>query len=214
MNRGSALSSAIPRGLVADLIDATSFAEWRDFPLNRFVSIDLDKLEMRPQEFVSSFLKRVGDWLRTNASPVAYVWVLENPPRGRLNCHILVHIPDSLIKRFRPRHRGWCERAGVRWSKSLIRSQKVGIKPGTRDRALSSGERLEHTEYALSYMLKGADRDVCELLRINWDAQGRIIGKRAGTSQSVGRKARLEAGYSAPPSRRGALLLGDRYRLS
>jgi hypothetical protein len=213
MNNGSACSSAIPKELVADLIDATSFAEWRGFPLNRFVSIDLSGLEMRPQKFISSFLKRVGDWLRTNASPVVYVWVLENPPRGHLNCHILVHVPELLMKRFRRRQRGWCEQAGARWNKSLIRSQKVGIKPGTRDRKLSLGERLEHTEYALSYMLKGADREVCDLLRIDWDAQGGIIGKRAGTSERIGRKARRQAGYSAPTSRRGAFLIADRYRL-
>jgi len=213
MNNGRACSHAIQRALVAELIDATSFAEWCDFPLNRFVSIDLSGLEMRPQKFISSFLKRVGDWLRMNASPVAYVWVLENPPRGHINCHILIHVPESLMRRFRLRQRHWCECTGAKWNKSFIRSQKVGIKPGTRDRKLSLGERLEHTEYALCYMLKGADREICELLRIEWHAQGRILGKRNGTSQSIGRKARQQAGYSPPLSRRGATLIGDRYLL-
>lgn len=57
MNNSQRKSQSIPAESIANLIDASTFAELHDMPLTRFISINLETCEQRPQNFISIFLK-------------------------------------------------------------------------------------------------------------------------------------------------------------
>jgi hypothetical protein len=89
-----------------NLIDAAAYANITEKPLNHFLSIELQNAPVRPQTFLSRFLKLVGDWLATKDVEHAAIWVLENPPGSPLNAHILLHMPFGLVSAFKPKLEG------------------------------------------------------------------------------------------------------------
>lgn len=207
-------SADISRAQAREVIDAATFAWYSDIPLTMILHFQLEKLERRPQEFISDYLKQVGDWLRIQGHPRIYIWVLEKPPGKSVNAHMLLHLPDALRKPFANMQRGWLKQAGLEWEKKVLRYQKIGIKPGSRDRPLGIGEYLMHLEIAVSYLLKGADKKTNAVLRIDQKPQGTISGKRVGISEGISKKARLQAGYEPPASERVTILFNRRSRLS
>ncbi len=214
MNKTSNQNFFISMSNTANIIDAACFAELCGLSFTRFLSLDMSGISGRPQPVISHFLKCVSCWLRTKGVRSAYVWVLEYPARGRLNCHMLLHVPEALKSAFARKERRWLGQAGMPWRRDMLVSTKIGIRSGANNRALTDGERLVNLEYVLSYILKGAERETCDRLEIKWGPQGTILGKRCGTSQSIGARARTAAGYQPRPSERGVILFKKRYRLS
>ena len=161
------VSPHITRAQVCEMIDAATFAWRSDIPLTVALHFQLERLERRPQQFISAYTKQVGDWLRTMKVPRIYIWALERPAGKSINAHMLVHIPDRLRKNFANMQRTWIRAAGLIWKPKTLRFQKIGIKPGTKDRQLGQGEYLMHLEIALGYMLKGTDVSTGSILRID-----------------------------------------------
>lgn len=213
MNRTGASSRWVTTKQACNLIDGANFAYECGFPLNRSISFDLNGLETRGQLFLGQFLKHCGDWLRMNHSPWTWAWVLENPLGGVLNAHIILHCPENLKRRFRLKENKWARLSGLPIKRKTKQSQKIGIRPGTRDRVLSDGEYLVHLERYVGYLLKGAKDAICDDLVIDHIPQGIVVGKRVAVSESISWKARTSSGFVVPLSNRVARIFPWRHRL-
>jgi hypothetical protein len=94
------------------------------------------------------------------------------------------------VKKLTALHRGWLRRiTGTPYRRRIVRSRPIGGRLGLE----TSNPDLHaiNMEAALSYVLKGANEAAAA--RFNLDCLepgGRIIGKRCGTSQNIGAKAR------------------------
>ncbi len=84
----------------------------------------------------------------------------------------------------------WLKRiSGRRYKDGVIHSKPIGGRLG-----LETGNPELHAvnlAVALGYILKGANPEAAELFSLErLEAGGRVIGKRCGTSQNIGAKAR------------------------
>jgi hypothetical protein len=161
-------------------------------PLNRLLTINnLTDRSDRPQPVVTKYLKYIGDWLRYGRTPLQALWVLEREPATNVHVHILLHIPSALTRSFNRHCREWLRLSGVSWTPKVIHSEPVFDLMGL-----------------VAYILKGTEEAACRALStelpipITHRPQGPIIGKRCGTSQSIGAAARL--GKAASPRWRAA----------
>jgi hypothetical protein len=192
MNSKDRVSVCISAKQVSGVIDASIFAWTSGQPLTRFLTVNLKRAEIRPQQFISAYTKLAGDWIATKNARRAYVGVIEKPSPGPLNVHFLFHVPEPLMEGFIHKQAGWARQTGIRVIKGTIHSRALGTKAG---RAESFGEYLMNAERTISYMLKGADPSVCQLLRIDHVHQGVVSGKRITIAESIGAKARMAASH-------------------
>jgi hypothetical protein len=198
---------------MAGLIDGAAFADWRGTPFTRLLSFNLKLLPSRPQDFITSFTKLAGDWLRSKGCPRAYEWVLEHPPTKSLNLHLLTAIPYEHMGSFARKERRWMREAGYVWRAGRLVSEILANPSNKSKGPQSPGELLCNTEGALGYMMKGGDPEACDVLMIEAEWQGLIRGKRCGVSQSISQGARDAAGYKPPKNMRESLLFRWRYQL-
>jgi len=190
---------------VFELIAAAAHAKKIGCPLNRFISVHLDRgdLDDRAQIAVGGFLRRAGQWLGDRDIPATYLWVLEHVAGTGLHVHILIHVPPTIQKDFgfRARH-AWLKLSGLTPSANVIRSEHVG--PRGFDQATAS--KRDKASYdrqlagVLRYHLKNIDpaapmpglddTTAAAALRIDPESSTAIYGKRCGWSQNIGATAR------------------------
>ena len=181
MNTGEKVSEFITSTKAMNLADAVEHAYHLGFPLNRTITIHLDKagVSSDPQAFVTEYLKRVGQWLRTKGVKPYHIWVLENPPMAGLNLHIMIHIPNEERADFNNRVRNWLRVSGGKYKSNVISQSQLQ-------------SRFQQAKFTC-YMLKGADPaffDSRALPGFFHSPQGTIKGKRCGWSESLGEAAR------------------------
>jgi len=104
--------------------------------------------------------------------------------------NMLAHVPADLVRRVTGLQRGWLHRiTGREYRAGVIHSKPVGGRLG-----LEAGNPELHArnlETALSYVLKGADGASAARFNLSrLEPGGLITGKRCGTSQNIGAKAR------------------------
>ena len=164
-----------------NIVLAAGFADQLGLPLNRFVTVlweggqSIGTIQTRQ----GLFIERMSKWLRyRNVSP-AYLWVIENGPAKGLHSHILIHVPSKHLKAFK--------RKAPTWVDGPIDKSTVDIR---RTRYGHGLNRWNGLKGRLRYILKGGDKAVSSLMRINLKHQGTVVGKRSGTSQNIGVKAR------------------------
>lgn len=160
------------------LYDADAVA-WRlGLPLNTFLTACYGATFPGETAMASTFkraMKRMGQWLRDNGVPVAFIYVHENPGDEKPNSHVLVHVPAQLIDAF-------VAKAGD-WFDALDGGVKVDPRNDAQRRAKGLGTRLQ-------YMSKGAPFLVCrdyEGHRAR-GGQGPIHFKRAGVAQLLSKE--------------------------
>ena len=160
---------------------AAGFADHLALPLNRFVTVDWESAECvgRMQDIQGRFLERMGKWLRYRNVTRAYLWVIENERVKGLHSHILVHVPSEYLSDF--------NRNVPAWVDGDIDQSTVDVR---RTRYWEGPSRLSGIKGRLRYILKGGDADVSVLHNVNQMHQGTVVGKRCGTSQSLGAKSR------------------------
>jgi hypothetical protein len=136
--------------------------------------------------FITAFTKSVGDWLRLRGAPLAWIWVLENPPMHGLNWHFVLHVPEEHTAAFKRAYRKKLKLAGA----DLRRAKVAWLKP-VRDRDDPYNSLYcEELNRLLRYLLKGGDPEICRKLWIRHEDQGYVLGKRSGFSEFLGPKAR------------------------
>jgi hypothetical protein len=155
-------------------------------------------LELMPKA-TGRFLDLLTKALARRNGATAWIWVHENGDGKGGHCHIIIHIPADLVPLVTRLQKGWLRAiTGRKYVARVIHSKPIGGKLG-----LEISNPILHAENlsaVIKYVLKGADQEAAEMFnrdvagfRIErLDGGGRVIGKRCGTSQNIGRKARAD----------------------
>jgi hypothetical protein len=175
----------------ANIKAAAQFAAASGMPFNRHLTIHWQQAgipDERAARATGRFLKLAGDWLNKRGKTAAWAWVRENGDRKGSHVHILMHLPAGT--RIGNMQRRWLRMiTGQPYSASTVKTARIGGTAG----AAYAAPVTYHANLAtvVGYILKGASPAVgCELGLERLEAGGRIVGKRAATSQNIGRAAR------------------------
>lgn len=192
-NRADRESYALTAAQVGNLKAAQRHAEKLGLPFTRMITIHWEAAGI-PLAAMARATGRFTDLmtkaLARHGCKTAWLWVHENcGPKGG-HCHLLAHVPAHCVSILTGLQKGWLRRiTGQPYRKRVIHSTPIGGRLG-----LEAGNPDLHAtnlEAALGYVLKGASPDAAshfELERL--EPGGRVIGKRCGTSQNIGAKAR------------------------
>lgn len=140
------------------------------------------------------FLDLMSKALARHGSPTAWIWTHESATaKGQDkggHCHMLAHVPAPLVAVVANLQRGWLRRiTGQPYRARVILSKPIGGRLG-----LETGNPQLHAvnlQVAFGYLLKGASQEAAAQFGLErLEPGGRVIGKRCGTSQNIGAKAR------------------------
>jgi hypothetical protein len=148
---------------VDDLFRADATADSLGLGMNLFMTVT--------PLIISAFqigLRRAGQWLSDNGVAFVYIYVHENPGGERPHSHLLIHVPQRLIKAFVSHAGGWFGAAN---------ETDVRVEPRTMP-GWSRRRRLQ-------YLVKGAHHCVCKAHggHRKKGGQGPIEFKRSGVCQ-------------------------------
>lgn len=174
-------SSFINRKPASNIVRAVSVADAIGLPLNQFVTLNFGHTTC-PSGLVSEQFELLRDnhfvpWLRRKATglrtPPAYVWSIES--RGEYpHVHWVVHIPDERIASFRA--------LLPKWLAAVVPTVTCNSAVHVRD--------VPRPQGLAKYLIKGIDPVYARFFRIRHEPQGIVLGKRAGTSKSLGPSVR------------------------
>lgn len=212
-NRAGRESHALTLAQIANLKAAERHSAAIGLPFTRMLTIHWEAAAVPLAGMVKAtgrFTDLMGKALARHGSRTAWIWVHENcGPKGG-HCHLLAHVPASLVPIIAARQRGWLRRiTGQPYRARVIYSRPIGGHLGLE---ISNPElHAANLAVAFGYICKGALQEVLDAAGINRAHQpgGRVIGKRCSTSQNIGAKARLAWGSTTPPSPRD-YSLGER----
>jgi hypothetical protein len=192
-NHGDRESYALTAAHIANLEAAERHARAIGLPFTRMITIHWQAAGVALADMVKAtgrFLDLLTKALARNKAKTAWLWTLENGDRKGCHCHLLIHVPATLVSILTKLQKGWFRRiTGKPYRSRVIHSKPIGGRLG-----LEAGNPELHSinlAVALGYILKGADAKAAEqfgLVRL--EAGGRIVGKRCSTSQNIGAKAR------------------------
>lgn len=196
-NRADRESHALTAAQIGNLKAAERHAEKIGLPFTRMISIHWQAAGV-PLEGMAKATYRFTDLLTKalarHGSGTAWLWTHENVPGNGHDkgghCHLLAHVPATLVHVVTALQRGWLRRiTGQPYRARVIHSKPIGGRLG-----LEAGNPDLHAvnlEAALAYVLKGASPDAASQFGLErLEPGGRVIGKRCGTSQNIGAKAR------------------------
>ena len=197
-NRADRVSHALTTAQIANLRAAERHAEKIGLPFTRMISIHWQAAGVPLAGMVKAtgrFTDLMAKALARHGSDTAWLWVHENVPGNGHDkgghCHLLAHVPADLVTVITGLQRGWLRRmTGQPYRARVIHSKPIGGRLG-----LEAGNPDLHAvnlEAVLAYVLKGASPDAASQFGLErLEPGGRIIGKRCGTSQNIGAKARI-----------------------
>ncbi len=196
-NRADRESHALTAAQIGNLRAAERHAEKIGLPFTRMISIHWQAAGV-PLAGMAKATGRFTDLLTKalarHGSGTAWLWTHENVPGNGHDkgghCHLLAHVPADLVPVVTALQRGWLRRiTGQPYRARVIHSKPIGGRLG-----LETGNPDLHAvnlEAALAYVLKGASPEAASQFDLERLAPGgRVIGKRCGTSQNIGAKAR------------------------
>lgn len=194
-NRKGRESLALTGAQAVNLIEAARHATAIGLPFTRMMTIHWQASGVPLEDMAAAtgrFTDLLSKALARHGSRTAWLWVHENGDGKGGHCHMLVHIPFDLVPMVQKRRRQWLRRiTGNPFRPRVVKTDALGRRLGLE---ASNPELLaENVAKALGYLLKGMTPHVpvaAFLKRL--EPGGRIIGKRCGTSQNIGHKARSE----------------------
>lgn len=186
-----------------DLVEGAAHAIVIGSPLNRFVTIHMEKGEAldRAQVHTATYLRLVNQWLAYRGVQVAYLWVLEHVAGTGLHVHMIMHVPRHLWPEYKRRQKRWLQRADLKPIDGVIKDKRAG------QRGMQWESQEDRAKYRASltglmrYLLEGIDgaaiasagmpgQTVAEALRINPKPSVAIYGRRHSMSNNLRLKAR------------------------
>jgi hypothetical protein len=197
MNLGKKPSTHLHANDEIKLVDVAVYSFCDGIHLNCWFSLHCDTAGVdrsNLHSFFVSFMHQVSTWVHRNTGqPIRYLFVFENPTpgsapgkHGGLNMHVLLHVPFSLWPRFSSLAKGslvrsWLKQAGGTYKRKVIRFDRLRYAD-TSD----ADSYLRHGLLGtLLYVLKGLDPTAPNVLGVEREPQGVILGKRCGHSQSL-----------------------------
>tara|TARA_R110000868_G_scaffold129385_8_gene338188 strand:+ start:14819 stop:15613 length:795 start_codon:yes stop_codon:yes gene_type:complete len=192
-NRIDRESIALTAAQVAHLRAAERHSKAIGAPFTRMVTIHWEAAGV-PLTGMARATGRFTDLLTKalarHGSGTAWLWTHENGDGKGGHCHLLAHIPADLVTVITGLQRGWLRRiTGNPYRPRVIRSRPIG---GWLGLEISNPQlHAVNLEAALAYILKAANREAASQFALDkLQPGGRVIGKRCGTSQNIGAKAR------------------------
>jgi hypothetical protein len=194
-NRADRQSHALTTGQTAHLKAAERHAAAIGLPFTRMLTIHWEAAGVPLEGMAKAtgrFVDLMSKVLARHGSKTAWLWVHENGDRKGGHCHLLAHVPAELVAMVSRLQRGWLRRiSGQPYRRRVIHSKPIGGRLG-----LETGNPELHAvnlQAALAYVLKGASAEAAAQFGLErLEPGGRVIGKRCGTSQNIGAKARSE----------------------
>lgn len=187
-NRADRESAGLKDCQVTNLVEAARMAHSIGLPLNRFITVHWEATGLSLDHMVRAtgrFVDLLTKWLRRRGHRTAWIWVHENGNDVGGHCHLLVNVPPHCVGELVAVQKSWLRRiSGRPYRPKTIRSIPVGRRLGleTSNPALFC---VNHDEL-VEYVSKGAKNATSR-----WrQPGGRVVGKRCGTSQNIGAKAR------------------------
>jgi hypothetical protein len=192
-NRADRECHALKPAQIANLRAAVSHADKIGLPFTRMITIHWEAAGVHLAAMAKAtgrFLDLLTRWLARNGQRTAWLWVHENGEGKGGHCHLLVHVPPAHVKSLAGAQKRWLRTiTGQPYRPRVIHSKPIGGRLG-----LETGNADLHAinlEAALAYVLKGTSEAVAARLALQrQEPGGRVIGKRCGTSQNIGVKAR------------------------
>jgi len=191
MAKANRKSEVITGLQVDELWAAANHAEEIGRPLNAFLTVHWDNQDGKGtvQERNSRLLICARRWLDRRGQPLACVWVIERGILSGLHAHNMIHVPRKHLAGFTsmlPRWTGIEALPKDKWPDMKGKQHVLGYG---REGVWQLKRVYDHGVGLRRYLLKGsADRRYRYGIR-HLD-QGTVIGKRCGTSNSLGRTAR------------------------
>ena len=192
-NSATRTSDFLTLNQALEIIAAAQFAVWTGLPLNRHLTIHWEAAgipDCLAARATAAFLTLARDWLRKRGTRFAWAWVRENGDVKGSHVHILLHCPPDAARAFSGMQRRWLRRITNKpYRARIIRTARVG---GTLTAwRTAPATYAENLGAVVGYVLKGASPKAARTLGLaRLEPAGRIIGKRAATSQNIGRTAR------------------------
>lgn len=199
-NSASRTSHSLSPKQATNILEAAEFAAAAGMPFNRHVTVHWQQAgisDERAAWATGRFLKLAGDWIakrralennQPKSNRFAWAWVRENGDGKGSHVHILMHLPAGT--RIGAMQRRWLRSiTGRPYSASTIKTARIG---GTADAAQSAPAAYQvNLAAVVGYVLKGATPPAARELGLGrLESGGQVIGKRAATSQNIGRAAR------------------------
>lgn len=195
-NRADRESHALTVSQVNSLMAAAHHAESIGLIFTRMITIHWEAAGLPLSAMAKAtgrFVDLMTKALSRHGSATAWLWVHENcGPKGG-HCHLLAHVPADLVWIISRLQRGWLAKiSGRPYRTRVIRSRPIGGKLGME---ISNADlHAANLEAAIAYVIKGADPLAVAYFHLERIGEGgRVIGKRCGTSQNIGAKARTQA---------------------
>lgn len=196
-NRRNRESLSLTAAQIENLSAAAAHADRIGLPLNRMITLHWESAGV-PLEAMARATGRFTDLLSKaltrHGSRAAWLFVHEAGKGKGGHCHLLAHVPPALTDLISRRQRGWLKRiTGKPYRRNVIFSRPIA---GANVAAVAGAGDLYavNLEAALNYLSKGADEPAAERFGLSrLEPGGRVIGKRCGTSQNIGPKARKES---------------------
>ena len=193
-NRADRTSYALTKAHIANLTAAERHARAIGLPFTRMITIHWLAAGVALQDMVKAtgrFLDILKKALDRHGSKTALLWVHEGGDNKGGHCHLLAHVPRTFVARLTKLQKGWLRRiSGKKYKDGVIFSKPIGLRLG-----LETGNPALHAhnlKVAFAYVCKGAPQAILDAYGLEREHEpgGRIIGKRCGTSQNIGAKAR------------------------
>jgi hypothetical protein len=192
-NKAGRVSQALTGKQLQNLIEATKHAVIIGLPFNRLITVHWQATGLALEGMAKAtgrFIDLMSKALFRHRHKTAWIWVHENGERKGGHAHILAHVPAKLAIKIGRLFMGWLRSiTGKPYRKGVIDSRPIGGRLGLE---IGNPALLAvNLKAALGYVLKGADAQVAQAHNLTrLEPGGLIIGKRCGTSQNIGPKAR------------------------
>jgi hypothetical protein len=192
-NRADRESHFLTDTQIANLRAAERFAGRIGSPFTRMITIHWEAAGVPLAGMAKATGRFTGLLAKTFARhdcETAWLWVHENGHGKGGHCHLLVHVPATLVPRLTGLQRGWLRLiTGRPYRARVIHSDPVGGWLGLE--ASNPDLHAVNLETAFRYVLKGASAEAASRFALErLEPGGLIIGKRCGTSQNIGAEAR------------------------
>jgi len=192
-NRAERESYALTAAHITNLMAAQRHAQKIGLPFTRMITIHWEAAGV-PLVGIAKATGRFTDLLakalRRHGSQSAWIWIHEGGEGKGGHCHLLAHVPSHLVPIVTGLQLGWLRKiTGKPYRARVLHSKPIGGRLGLEKN--NPDLHAINLETALGYVLKQACLKAvseCELKRL--EPGGRVIGKRCGTSQNIGAKAR------------------------
>jgi hypothetical protein len=195
-NRADRESEALSAAQIANLVAAAHHAAAIGLPFTRMITIHWEAAGVPLAGMAKAtgrFTDVMAKALARHGGGAAWLWVHEGGADKGGHCHLLAHVRPDLAPVISALQRGWLGRiTGRSYQAGVIKSRPIGGLVGVE--AGNPELHASNLAVALAYVLKGAGAEAASrfgLVRL--EPGGRVIGKRCGTSQNIGAKARNSA---------------------